>query len=140
MGLIRSGNTGLTPQDDEALTGYLWPIVREIVKTAIENRQNLIVEGCYIPFDWRDAFDVRYLPDIRFICLAMTENYINNHFKEIISRESEIESRQFDTGLTIAGLTEENERYIDGFRNAGEKVILIDSDYERTIRELCLNP
>ena len=78
MGLIRSGNTGLTPADDEALTAYLWPIIREIVKTAIENRQNLIVEGCYIPFQWRKDFDERYLPSIRFICLAMSENYIEN--------------------------------------------------------------
>ena len=67
MGLIRSGNTGLTPADDEALTEYLWPIIKEIVKTAIENRQNLIVEGCYIPFQWRKDFDERYLPSIRFI-------------------------------------------------------------------------
>ena len=52
MGLIRSGKIDLTPEDDEALTYYLWPIVREMIKTAIENRQNLIVEGCYIPFDW----------------------------------------------------------------------------------------
>jgi len=50
MGLIRSGNTALTPEDDDALTDYLWPIVREMIKTAIENRQNLIVEGCYVPF------------------------------------------------------------------------------------------
>ena len=51
MGLIRSGQTDLTPMDDDKLTDYLWPIVREMVKTAIENGQNLIVEGCYIPFD-----------------------------------------------------------------------------------------
>ena len=44
MGLIRSGYTSLTPlSDDDALTAYLWPIVREMIKTAIENRQNLIV-------------------------------------------------------------------------------------------------
>ena len=37
MGLIRSGNTNLTPlSDDEELTAYLWPIVREIVKTALQ--------------------------------------------------------------------------------------------------------
>ncbi|MBQ2497502.1 MAG: adenylate kinase, partial [Prevotella sp.] len=56
MGLIRSGNTKLTPKDDDALTEYLWPIVCEIIKTAIENRQNLIIEGCYIPFNWRQDF------------------------------------------------------------------------------------
>ena len=38
MGLIRSGYTKLTPEDDYKLTEYLWPIVREIIKTAIENR------------------------------------------------------------------------------------------------------
>ena len=44
MGLIRSKHTDLTPESsDDALTGYLWPIVREIIKTAVENEQNLIV-------------------------------------------------------------------------------------------------
>ena len=65
MGLIRSGKTDLTPEDDEALTDYLWPIVREMIKTAIENRQNLIVEGCYIPFDWRKDCLIRTSPLIR---------------------------------------------------------------------------
>ena len=83
MGLIRSGNTDLTPEDDDALTDYLWPIIREIIKTAVENKQNLIIEGCYVPFDWRQDLDERYLPFVRFICLAMTENYIENHFDEI---------------------------------------------------------
>ena len=46
MGLIRSGYTDLTPMDDDKLTEYLWPVAREMVKTAIENGQNLIVEGC----------------------------------------------------------------------------------------------
>ena len=53
MGLIRSGQTDLSVEDDDALTAYLWPIVREIVKTAIENQQNLIVEGCYLLCDKR---------------------------------------------------------------------------------------
>ena len=70
MGLIRSGNTDLTLEKDDALTEYLWPIVREMVKTAVENKQNLIVEGCYIPYDWRQDFDEQYLAHIRFVCLG----------------------------------------------------------------------
>ena len=136
MGLIRSGNTELTPEDDDALTDYLWPIVREIIKTAIENRQDLIVEGCYIPFGWRQDFDERYLSFIRFICLAMTETYIENHFEEITGHESEIENRLIVSDCTIAGLKADNERYINGFRDAGERVVLIDSDYERSIMKL----
>ena len=46
MGLIRGGETDLTVEDDEALTPYLWNITKEIIKTAIENKQNLIIEGC----------------------------------------------------------------------------------------------
>ena len=54
MGLIRSKNTNLTPlSDDQELTNYLWPIVKEIIKTAIENNQNLIIEGWYVPFDYK---------------------------------------------------------------------------------------
>ena len=43
MGLIRSGQTNLTVEDDEQLTKYLWSIVVEMIKTAIENKQNLII-------------------------------------------------------------------------------------------------
>ena len=108
MGLIRSGNTVLTPEDDESLTGYLWPIVREIMKTVIENQQNLIVEGCYIPFDWRDSFDEQYLQSIRFICLAMSDEYIDTHFEEIKSHGSDIETRLDDSYCTVEQLKQDN--------------------------------
>ena len=136
MGLIRSGNTELTPEDDDALTEYLWPVVREMAKTAVENKQNLIVEGCYIPFDWRQDFDEHYLSSIRFICFAMTEEYIESHFDEIIRHESEIESRLIDADCTISGLAADNKAYTEGFHNAGEQVVLIDHDYEETIKAL----
>ena len=78
MGLIRSGNTDLTPEDDEELVPYLWGIVKEIVKTAVENKQNLILEGSYIPFDWKKDFEEKYLEEIRFFCLVMSEKYIKS--------------------------------------------------------------
>ena len=136
MGLILSGMTGLTPADDEALTEYLWPVIREIVKTAIENRQNLIIEGCYIPFGWRKDFDERYLPSIRFVCLAMSEQYIEDHFGEIIEHESEIESRSVAADCTIDSLKTDNTSIIEGFQHVGEPVVLIDSNYEQTIENL----
>ena len=76
MGLIRSGQTELTPMDDDRLTDYLWPIVREMVKTAIENGQNLIVEGCYIPFDWEKDFEEGYRKEIRCVCLIMPDDIL----------------------------------------------------------------
>ena len=136
MGLIRSGNTELTPEDDDSLTEYLWPIVREMVKTAIENHQHLIVEGCYVPFDWRKDFDEDYLASIHFICLAMTDSYIDAHFEEIKGHASDIESRLEDSDCTIDNMKADNRRYIEGFRQAGENIVLINTDYEKTIRSV----
>ena len=139
MGLIRRGNTELTPEDDDALTEYLWPIVREIIKTAIENKQNLIVEGCYVPFNWRQDFNEVYLPSITFICLAMTEQYIDSHFDDIIIHESEIESRLIGADCTIGSLKADNRTFIHGFQSAGEQVVLIESDYEEAIKNLWID-
>lgn len=97
MGLIRSGNTEFTPMsDDSSLTEYLWPIVCEMIKTAIENEQNLIVEGCYIPFEWEKNFTKEYLDKIRYCCLVMSEKYIRNHFDDIKKYASVIEKRLDD--------------------------------------------
>ena len=136
MGLIRSGQTALTPADDEQLTIYLWPIVREMIKTAIENKQDLTVEGCYVPFDWRKDFDARYLSDIRFVCLAMTDAYIDAHFDAIRAHADDIESRLDDSYCTADWLKAENRAVIAGFRTAGEAVTLIDTDWEAAIAAL----
>ena len=67
MGLIRSGQCKLSADsNDMELTNYLWPIVREIIKTCIENSQNMIIEGCYIPFDWKKDFSREYLKYIKY--------------------------------------------------------------------------
>lgn len=79
MGLIRSKNTNLTLEDDDKLTDYLWEIIKEIVKTNIENNQNIIIEGCYIPFNWKADFEEKYLKQIKYTCLIMTEEYINKN-------------------------------------------------------------
>jgi len=133
MGLIRSGQTKLSVTDDEAMTAYLWPIVAEIIKTAIENRQNLIVEGCYIPFDWRDDFPIDYFRRIRHICLVMTENYINRHFEDIKKYANVIEKRLDDSCLLKEHLICENEYNLNMCKKHGVEYILIDTDYGKDI-------
>ena len=129
MGLIRSGQTMLTPMDDDKLTPYLWPIVREIVKTAIENKQNLIVEGCYIPFDWQKDFTEDYLANIQYVCLVMSRNYIENHFADIQKNASIIENRLDDSGLNKEDLIDENEANLSACISNNLNYILIDKAY-----------
>ena len=126
MGLIRSGQTSLTPMDDDKLTDYLWPIVREMVKTAIENNQNLIVEGCYIPFDWQKDFSQPYLENIQYVCLVMSESYIENHFEDIRKYASVIEQRLDDSGLNKEALVAENRHNLDQCITCNLPYILID--------------
>ncbi len=140
MGLIRSGYTTLTPMsDDEELTDYLWPVVREMVKTAIENNQNLIVEGCYIPFDWSKDFETEYLDNIRYYCLVMSDKYINNHFHEIKKFASVIEDRMDDGDCTLETVRRDNAQVLAQCLRYGAEYILIDNEYQVDV-ELKNNP
>ena len=130
MGLIRSGQTTLTPMDDDKLTEYLWPIVREVVKTAIENKQNLIVEGCYIPFNWQKDFTPVYLENIQYVCLVMSRQYIENHFADIQSNANVIECRLDDADLKKEELIAENEHNLTQCNACNLPYFLIDKEYE----------
>jgi 2-phosphoglycerate kinase len=129
MGLIRSGQTSLTPEDDDALTEYLWPIVREIIKTAIENGQNLIVEGCYIPHYWRSDFTDEYLKEIKYYCLIMSEGYIKAHFDDIKAYENVIEKRLCDN-ITLEDILADNAAILEAAEKYGNDYILIDKNYK----------
>ena len=126
MGLIRSGQTELTPMSEDAeLTKYLWPIVREMIKTAIENNQNLIVEGCYIPFDWQKDFEEEYLKNITYYCLIMSENYIKNHFEDIKKYANVIEKRLNDEDYTMESAIRENSLVLEQAEKHNVNYILI---------------
>ena len=130
MGLIRSGNTELTPMDDDDLTEYLWPIVREMIKTAVENKQNLIIEGCYIPFDWEKDFSREYLDNIQYYCLIMSEDYIRNHFDDIKKYANIIENRLDDEWCTLESVLYDNAQILELAQKHKVNYIRIDDKYE----------
>ena len=130
MGLIRSGNTSLKPNSNDAvLTDYLWPIVCEIIKTAVENKQNLIVEGCYIPFDWAKDFDKEYLDNIKYICLVMSKKYIKNHFADIKQHANIIENRLHDD-ITMESVLKDNAQFLESAQKHNANYVLIDDEYK----------
>lgn len=135
MGLIRSGHTSLTPMsEDSDLTAYLWPIVCEIIKTTIENEQNLIVEGCYIPFDWAKYFEQEYLEDIKYYCLVMSEQYIKTHFEDIKKYASVIENRMDDEDCTMESVLRDNAEILALCQTYNADYVLIDDEYQIDIR------
>ncbi len=130
MGLIRAGYTRLTPMsEDDELTAYLWPAVREMIKTAIENKQNLIVEGCYIPFDYEKDFEPEYLENIKYYCLVMSEKYIRNHFEDVKKYANAIENRLADD-CTIEEPLQDNAKVLELAKKHNVNYILIDNEYD----------
>ena len=131
MGLIRSGQTDLTAMSEEAeLTAYLWPIVREMIKTAIENDQDLIVEGCYIPFDWEKDFPDEYRNKMRCVRLIMSEDYIRSHFDDIKKYASIIENRIDDSYCTLETVLADNRKELVMCQKYGVDYFLIDEKYD----------
>ena len=135
MGLIRSGQTSLTVQDDDALARYLWPIAQEMVKTALENNQNLIVEGIYIPFDWRKGFSPEEQKKIWFVCLVLSEPYIRSHFAQVKQYANVIEKRLDDSWCSMERVLEENRKNERLCREYGCEMILIRENYLEELLE-----
>lgn len=135
MGLIRSGQTELTPEDDEALTEYLWPIVREMVKTAIENKQNLIVEGCrkygeqvvMIDSNYQQTIDIlldkelKFIKDTRKKVISFFESDCQEHWLEEIKR-SDWKSGAFLYELLSTG------RFFEAVGEGSKVLLLTDGD------------
>lgn len=127
MGLIRSKQTNLTPEDDEELIPYLWGILKEIIKTALENKQNLILEGVYIPFTWQEDFSKEELAQIRFYCLIMSKEYICTHFSNIQKHASIIENRQYDKINKEQLIHENQENLVQCMKHQYPYVLITDS-------------
>ena len=129
MGLIRSKQCTLPADNsDMELTNYLWPIVREMIKTCIENSQNLIIEGCYIPFGWEKDFTDEYVKHIKYLCLIFSQEYIRLHFQDILDKESVIEKR-LSTDITFEDVSRTNRYNLEQCISRGSRYVLIDKDY-----------
>lgn len=130
MGMIRSGLCPLSPDSsDHGLTAWFWPIMREMIKTVIENEQNLIVEGCYIPFDYLADFDAPYRSHLKYICLIFSPSYIQDHFEDIQQYANVVERRLNDQFYTQESLLEENRINLEQCKKYGCDYILIEDSY-----------
>ena len=128
MGLIRSGLINVTVYEDEKLTEILWPVTREMMKTALENHQNLIVEGCYVPSCWQSDFDEDLLRQIQSVCLIFSEDYIRSHADDILKYGDVIEMR-LEKSINIESLIIDNKIRLKECIEHQLPYVLIDKYY-----------
>ena len=90
----------------------------------------MIVEGCYIPFDWKIDFEQEYLNNIRYFCLVMSEEYIRNHFADIKGYARVIENRIDDDYCILETVLEDNRQVLELAIAHKVNYILIDDEYK----------
>ncbi len=130
MGCIRGGLTALTPEDDDALAAFLWPVVRGVMRTALENGQDLLIEGGYIPEDWEEDFTADERRFIRYGGLVMTETYIRTHWADILAHGCDAERRK-DPSWTMADALADNAQHEAACLRRGLPILYIREDWEQ---------
>ena len=130
MGLIKSGRCRLSADSNDAeLTEFLWPIVRGMITTCLENSQNLIVEGCYIPIGWEKDFSFEDLRQIKYVCLIFSRKYIETHFDDILRFEKIIENR-LSSDVIVGEIIKTNEYNLEQCVSRNYNHILIQDTYQ----------
>jgi putative acetyltransferase len=138
MGIYRGNNNcGFSPEStDEIITEKLWPIIKEIIKTIIENKQNIIIEGCYFPYSMEDM-EKEYLEKIIIFCIGFSEQYIRQNLStKIYDNRSVIERREYDFIEDIEKYILENEERKQKYMKNGIKYFEINEDYEKEIADV----
>lgn len=137
MGLYRGlGDPKYHPvQKDTILAKTLWPIIKGIIMTAIENEQHLILEGCYILPHMLSDFDEEYLKEILSVFIGFSENYIRKFYdSKIINFQSAIEYRGKDKPASLEDQVIKHKELANICHFEGVSYFQIDENYESEIQ------
>jgi putative acetyltransferase len=132
MGLIRGSkycDFSATDSDDE-LTKKLWPIVKGIIMTNVENEQNIIIEGCYLPPEHIRDFEPEYMEQIIALYIGFSENYLEKHFDSgIVEHISEIEQKDYDNYINYENFIKQHSQVKELCKRNDAKFFEINDDY-----------
>jgi putative acetyltransferase len=133
MGLYRADiGCGFTPHDSTELIGEkLWPIIKGIIMTNIENNQNIIIEGCYILPHYIKDFEVTYSEKIISVFLGFSQNYIEENFiSNIVKHRKAIEDRGYPEEGIITDYINEHDAFRRKCLDNGVDYFEIHKNYE----------
>jgi putative acetyltransferase len=136
MGLYRADiGCGFTPYDNSNHTGEkLWPILKGIIMTNIENKQNLIIEGCYLLPNRINELGDEYLNKIISFYLGFSQSYVEKYFEsEILCHRCAIEARGYENSDTLTGYISENKNQKDICKKHNAVYFEIQDNYEKEI-------
>lgn len=136
MGIFRADEgCGFTPSDsNEHIGNILWPIIKGIIMTSIENNQNIIIEGCYLLPQFLEELEEDYLKQIVPIFIGFTQDYIEDKFhSNIIGYRSVIEKRDYEEDRSVQNFVDAHEYFKVQCEKHKVKYFEIHKDYENEI-------
>lgn len=139
MGIYRADpDCGFHPEDSTEWIGEkLWPIIKGIIMTNIENNQNIIIEGCYIQPHHISEFDQFYSKNIISVFLGFSIRYIQEHFhSEIIKHRNIIEERGYEGDQTIQEYIQEQDEIRENCLKHHVSYFEIEENYVEEIKEV----
>lgn len=138
MAFIKSGRTELTVNDDYKMRFFLWPFASQMIKSAIEKNQNMIIEGCYIPQKWKESFSSEELKSICSVFIVMSEKYLRSHFEDISKYSAVIEKRG-EENLDLERLINCSKEFKEDCISNNTPFIEIDDEYnlEKLFAQVC---
>lgn len=141
MGLVRTGLSKVLnfniDDNDQLIKKNIWPIVKEIIKTVIENCQDLVIEGVYIDEDDLNNFSIEYSKFIKSVFIVFSEKYIKNNYNTIIKYLSISENKDYDESyMTITNFIKMHKKEKELCEKNKIKYIEINDNYIDEINEI----
>jgi len=107
MSFYRNGQL-CTIMDDQTVTDFLFPYLKEMLLTIMENNQHMILEGCYFQSEDWVTFIKKYEQQVKYCCIVFSNDYIN--YSTIVEHRNVIESRLYEEERTLEELITEHEQ------------------------------
>lgn len=139
MGLYRGlSDSKYNPTNDSVIiTENLSPIIEGIIRTALENDQNLVIEGCYFEPESITRIKTEYVEDIILLSLVMSEKYCKKNFNGIINDFRNVtEKRGYDEDRTLNQFIIENNEVLNFSKNNKFQYFEIIEDFETMYKDL----
>ena len=112
-------------------------MVEGIIRTAIENRQQLIIEGCYLPHKQVGLLKEEYSKEIVELYICFTESYIRKHFHgQILANRLIIETRCYEEERTENDFIAANNTMRTACKYNNLSSIDVSDNYEETFQEM----